>query len=375
MTAIPSSIALIILILLFYALETKRTFCGTLLLGLSFYAHGGIPWLIILTLGLYAVLRRENAKIIIGMIFGGILLGSPWLIYMARNQGYFLAVSSYINRYFEANIFIYIFAVVGILMALRQKGRNLFFLAMLVGMAPMIKNYTFRFLCGEGLLPLIFLSAIGLDETYARIADFLKGRTRPLVYTLLIPWVIFYLMTFYSPVISKTGGALSFARPGSSFSKFAKYDPNKATALESTIYLRKYMSELDTIIKANTRPDDIIYCNYSYVAGIFYAFSDRATSGGMLNEIKPIYYSDPAISAALIIWIKNPEGIFEPELKALIDRLSLVKIAETEIAYVYKNPAVISHKIVSKPVVSSNAAFLILLVWIIAILVCIIRSY
>ena len=33
-TAIPSSIALIILVLLFYAIETKRTLCGILLLGL-----------------------------------------------------------------------------------------------------------------------------------------------------------------------------------------------------------------------------------------------------------------------------------------------------------------------------------------------------
>ena len=95
----------------------------------------------------------------------------------------------------------------------------------------------------------------------------------------------------------------------------------------------------------------------------------------MLNEVRPARYSDRVRSASLIIWIKNPEGIFEPEFKALINRLSLVKVAETEIAYVYRNPAVISHKIVSKPAVSSDLAFLILLAWISAIFICIIRCY
>ena len=109
--------------------------------------------------------------------------------------------------------------------------------------------------------------------------------------------------------------------------------------------------------------------------GIFYVFSDRATSGGMLNEVKPIYYSDPAISAALIIWIKNPEGIFEPALKALIDKLGLVKVAETELAYIYRNPAVMPHKIVSKPVVPSYIAFFMLTAWLSAIFICIIRHY
>lgn len=373
--AIPATIVLIIMVLLFYALETRRTLCGVLLLGLAFYAHGGLPWLAILAFAFYAILRRENRREIIVVILGGILLGSPWLIYMAVNKGYFLAVNNYINRYFEANVLLYIFAALGASIALRQRGRSLFFLTMLAGMAPMIKNYTFRFLCGEGLLPLIFLAGIGLDETYAGIVTFLKEKTRPVLYAILIPWAIFYLATFYSPVIHRDGKVFSYTGRGSSFLKFANYDPDKATALESSIYLKKYMDELLTIIKSNTRADEIIYCNYNYIAGMLYAFSGRAISDGMLNEIKPIYYSDPAIMAALIVWIKNPEGVFEPELKSLIDRLSLVKIAETKFAYLYRNPVVIAHKIVPRPAVPSNIAFLILLAWISAIFICIIRRY
>ena len=324
---------------------------------------------------LYAILRRENFRSILSVILGGIILGSPWLIHMIRNKGYFLATNSYINRYFEANILLYIAAIFGILVALKERKRELFYLAMLAAMTPMIKDYAFRFLCNEGLLPLIFLAGLGFDKFYSKAGDLFKKSAQPAVYSLLIPWVIFYFATFYSPVIYKDGGSFAFAGQGSSFMKFAHYNPQKATALESSIYIKRYMEELSALIKASTRPDEIIYCNYSYVGGILYVFSGRAISDGMLNEVKPVYYSDPAASAALIVWIKNPEGVFDPELKRLIERLSLVKMAETELAYVYRNPVVMAHKIVAKPVIPSWLAFTILILWIIAVFVCITKRY
>ena len=109
-TAIPASLALIILIFIFFAVETKRTICAILLLGLSFYTHGALPWFIILTLLIYTVLQRKNFKFTLAVISGGLILGSPWLVHMIANRSYFLAVNSHINRYFEANPFLYIAA-------------------------------------------------------------------------------------------------------------------------------------------------------------------------------------------------------------------------------------------------------------------------
>ena len=185
--AVPSSLALIILILLFYAIETDKTLCGALLLGLSFYAHGGLPWLTIFTLALYGIFRRGKFKTIFAVILGGIVLGGPWLAYMVRNKAYFFAVKSNINQYFEANVFLYIFAAAGVLIAARRKGVSLFYLAMLAGMAPMIKDYSFRFFCGEGLLPIIFLTGLGLDTGYSAAEGFLRQRTRPIIYPVRKP--------------------------------------------------------------------------------------------------------------------------------------------------------------------------------------------
>ena len=360
-TSVPSTIALIIFILLFYALETRRLFSGVLLLGLLFYTHAGLPWIAVFTLILYAAFRREGVRSVLTIISGGIMLGSPWLIYTIGKGNYFLAINSYINNYFEANILLYLLALIGAYAALKQKGPGLFYLAMLLGMAPMVKGYTFRFLCGEGLLPIIFLAGMGLEKSYQQAAAFLKRRARPVVYTVLLPWIIFYFVIVCSH--------------SSSFWKFTHYDPEKATALETSVYLKKGMEKLFTVIREFTRPDEIIYCNYNYIAGMFYVFSGRVTSCGMLNEVKPAYPADAAMNSALIIWIKNPERVFDPGLRSLIDRLRLVKVAETELAYIYRNPVVTAHRIIAKPVIHAGPAFMILAAWVIVIFICITRRY
>ncbi|MDD3906131.1 MAG: rhamnan synthesis F family protein [Candidatus Omnitrophica bacterium] len=356
-SAVPSAIALIFFILLFYAIETRKILSGVLLLGLMFYTHGAIPWMAVLTLVIYAMLRRGEVKTILPIIAGGIILGSPWLIHMALNRSYFLTVNNYINRYFEMNLWLYAFTILGVLFVLKRRGRYLFYMAMFIGMLPMLKDYSFRFFCGEGLLPLIFLAGLGFDEAYSAITAFLRRRAvSPAIYGALLPWVIFYLATFYPPDI------------GSAFCQFSAADPKNATALESSIYMKKHMEELTAIIKATTRPDEIIYCNYNYVAGIFYVFSGRVSSSAMLNEVRPIMpESDPAASAALTIWIKNPEGVIDPEHQILVRRLGLEKIAETEIAYVYRNPVVMAHKVKSGIVLPAGAALAAFFVWAAAI--------
>ena len=362
--AIPSAIALIILVLIFYAIEVKRTLCGMLLMGLLFYTHGALPWISVLTIVSYSIFRKESRGPVFLIILGGVFLGSPWLFHMVANKAYFLPVNSYINRYFEANICLYIFAAIGIFIALRRKGRYLFYPAMLVCMALVIRHYAFRFLCGEGLLPVIFLAGIGLDGFYGKAAAFLKERTRSAAYTVLLPWLIFYFALLYSPVIYHNEKGFSFTAAGSAFSKFVNYDPKKAGGFGSAIYAEKYMEELFAIIRSSTRPDEIVYSNYNYVSGIFYVFCGRAASSGMLSEVKPVYSSNPVLLATLVVWIKNPEGVFDPELKLLIDKLGLIKVAETEIAYVYRNPVIIAHKIVARPVISSAMVFAILFAWI-----------
>jgi len=364
MVAIPATIGLIIFILIFYALENRKILSGILLLGLLFYTHGAIPWMAVLTMAVYGILRREAIKPVLIVIFGGILLGSPWLIHMIRNRDYFITVNNYLNNYYEANIFLYIFTFFGMLTALKRKKGMLFYFAMLAATIPLAKDYTFRFLCGEGLLPLIFFAGVGLDDIYGRAAQVLKGRGRRMIHAALLPWVVFYLFTFFAPVISRNQDAFSYETRGSTFSKITARDPAFSNAMASTIYVKKYMEELFKIINANSRPDELIYSNYGYVAGLFYTFCDRATTCAMLNEVKPLYYSNPVINAALFVWLKNPERYFEPELKLLIKRLGLIEVAETEFAHVYRNPVVIAHKTVARPVVPSAAAFFILAMWI-----------
>lgn len=363
LTAIPSSIGLIMLIFIFYAIERKNILAGGLLLGLLFYTHGGIPWIAVSAAFIYGIFKRDKLRMILAIILIGMALGSPWLIHMIRSRGYFLAVSNYINNYYEANLILYALAFFGMLIAVKRKGRELFYFAILASMLPLAKDYTFRFFCGEGILPFVLFAGLALDDLYGSMTGYMKGRVRPVLNRVLLPWMIFYIMTLLTPVVSWNGERFSFEVKGSVFSRFTGRDPAKISPMGATIYTKKYMEEIFEAINANSRPDELIYSNYGYLAGLFYTFCGRATTCTMLNEVRPFYYSNPAINAALFVWMKNPEGYVEPELIFLIKRLGLTRVAETEFAYIYRNPVVIAHKTIARAVVPSAAAFFILGVW------------
>jgi len=174
--AVPASLALMIIILLFYAVEKGKILSSILLLGLSFYAHGALPWVAIPVTVLYGLVSKKNLKFIFIIVLGGMILGSPWLIHMLQNKEYFLLAPTKENLYFEGNLLVYIFAGVGGLIALKRKGRYYFPIILLAAMAPIAITYKYRFLCGQGLLPVIFLAGIALDRFYYGAKAFFEKR-------------------------------------------------------------------------------------------------------------------------------------------------------------------------------------------------------
>ena len=361
--AIPASLAVIILMFLFYAVEKKRILAGTLLLGMSFYVHGGLPWITILALALYSALNRDKIKIVLIIILGGILLGSPWLIHLLRNKDYFTVIRARENRYFEGNPVLYIFTVFGILQALKNKRKYCFPLALLAAMLPMLINYRYRFLCGQGLLPVVMLAGIGIEKCYVGADRFLKEHLNRSAYRLALPIVILYLLTFFSPTIFWDTEKISFAARGSTLVNLIPGYKQGLRANEATLYSKKFAGEVVEAIKENTEPDDIIYCNYPYVGGMFYALSGRVTSSGMLREIKPTYRVNPILSASLIIWIKHPEGIFDPKLKSLIKSLRLKEVKDAAIAHIYRNPFPVAKRKIVRALIPSALLFIIIFAW------------
>lgn len=362
--AVPASLALMILMLLLYAVEKEKMLCGVLLLGLSFYVHGALPWVAVLFLLLYSLLNRKNIRFISVMILGGVLLGSPWLIHIMRYREYFLLAFTRENLYFEGNLLIYIFAVFGILTAIRRKGRYYFSIALLLAMTPLAIKYRYRFLCGQGLLPMGLLAGIALDGFYGKAKLFFERHFNRPAYIMLLPALIFFVLMFFSPVVFFAGGNVSFRARNTTFTNLIPgYDTGADLRSQgATIYNETFTGELVDIIRANTREDDIVYCNYNYVGGMLSVLSGRVISCGMLNEVRPPRF-DPFQPAALIVWIKRSDGSFNPFLGSLIEQLDLEKAGETDIAYVYKNPSPGALRKTGEAVLPTRWAFLILFVW------------
>jgi hypothetical protein len=226
----------------------------------------------------------------------------------------------------------------------------------------MLLNYRYRFLCGQGLLGVIFLAGSGIDAFYAGVSALLKERVRP-IYMTALPALIVYLLTLFSPSARRDVKTISFDISGSTFMNLLS--PRRAYGRfeEVQLYKKKFIDGLIGAVERETAPDDIIYCNYAYFGGMLSSLSGRSLSCGMLNEVRPPEAFDPARHARLILWVKNPDGIPDARLESLIKELKLEKIAETDIAGVYKNRSADAKRSVAKDAVSCRSAFLILSVW------------
>ncbi|MCX5657146.1 MAG: glycosyltransferase family 39 protein [Candidatus Omnitrophica bacterium] len=106
------------------------------------------------------------------------------------------------------------------------------------------------------------------------------------------------------------------------------------------------------------------YSNYSYEAGMFAAFTERANATMSPYNI-PISTSNMQKhinNAKLILWLKNTEGVMEPELSSLIRDMRLEKIAETRMFYIYRNPAATPKMKISHAVLPMEISFLLVFV-------------
>jgi hypothetical protein len=195
-------------------------------------------------------------------------------------------------------------------------------------MLPLAFTHKMRYLSGQGMVSFIFLAALALD-------NLCKKKN----WLLISFFVLFYLFNQILPNLSRE---------------------NYAT--ESSIYNPKYADEAAKIIKENSAPDDIIYSNFAYAAGMFSVLSHRATSTAMLAEVGPYRAFDQVKAAKLIVWLKSLDGKFPAKLTELIEKYKLEKIAETDLVYIYNNSNALGKKVVPKSTVPLWAINLILLV-------------
>ncbi len=331
---LAASLAFCLGMMVFYSLERKKIIAASVFLGLCLYSHISISLFFLLALTIYGFLLRERLPLIIKTVIFAMLLYLPFFIHQLRFISYLDLHPPVENFPLELNIIVYSLAIFGIFLAGKAKKEYALFIAILIAALPFL-SLRYRFFSGQGMIGIIFLAALSLDFFYEKFqaAAVRKERSsQVLIYLLCIFLVIFLI----SPSISINAGKVKFNLIGSTYLNIFPTKEVRDRTNEISIYLPKSFKPVFEVILKETKPDDLIASNFDYMAGFISVFTDRRTTSGMLPEVKPFREINPFSYATLIIWLKDPDRItWQPE--GLIRHLKLIRAAETEVFFIYKN--------------------------------------
>ncbi|MCK5306879.1 MAG: hypothetical protein KAJ66_07080 [Candidatus Omnitrophica bacterium] len=404
-TLIPASLALIFGLAALLAIEKNKAVSASLLLCLSLYSQAGVSWFICLALFIYGFLNRTKFKICLISLVSALLLTLPLFVHQFRALEYVDLRGIRENLYLEINILIYLTAAAGIFFSLRKKGSYCFFIALLIAMVPFLGYYKYRYICGQGMIGLILLSALTLDTFYQKAAQ--KAAKNPAgkgaLYTYFTATLFLFLI--FSPTIYHFQRQTGFLGVNSTYANFLKahkrmklpatscrvssgirhsQEPAYAKAStgsppfipmashgvfwrrriirpnETSIHFPKSWKKASDIIRENFAEGDIIYSNQPYIAGVVSVYSGHATSTAMLSEIGPLEEFDALGNSKIIVWFKRPDNKPDEKLTLLIKKHGLEPVGETDILYIFKNPRSSAKETIKKAFLPAWFMFFIL---------------
>lgn len=333
-TTIPATLSILCGLLSFFCIEKQRIIAGTVLLIFAFYLHAFMPWIMALAFIIYALLCREKLKRYLLAVAIAILAALPLLIHSYVNRSYFHFIRVGENNFIEFSLLIFSLGVFGVIIALRRKGAYYFLIAFAAALLLIAINYPYRYLSAQGVFGVVILAAVTLDFIYEKVSA--SGKLSAVYFLAAI--VLFFSFTVtISPDAQKDKRGVFF---NSTFINLIPALKNKERANEASLLInpKMYKSILENI-EANTSVDDIIYSNSSYFAGLLSFLSGRATSSGMLSEIRPAHNFDPLAAAKLAIFITDIDDF-----------------KENPILY-YKNPTTKAKRILPKPFIPNFILF------------------
>jgi hypothetical protein len=362
------SLAFITGVLALAALERDRSIAAVLLLAMTFYSHTFVGYLILTSVFLYGIFVRKAVRY--GSVTAAVIvLSLPILVHQTANYRYFRFSDAAVLHDAAINIFLYLLALAGLAACAIKKQKYYLLLSLFsVFLSMAAGNYQSRFFSGAAQVPLIFLGAAGIELLLERMGRYGKNVSLSVVLLVFTAVYIFSPAIFFSrktPASAKGVYSvfMNLFLPGSGLGRMPL-----ERGLDSCMYNPKFTDPLIKLIRENSSPDDILYSDASYAAGMLSVFSGRAISCGMLPEVMPYQSFDQIKSAKLIVWFKETDGTYSEKLGRIINTYALAKIAENDIAAVYKNPFGGAKIIVPRPLIPETGVFTILFVLILIIL-------
>lgn len=324
---LPATLVLAAALGLLLALFKKRPLAGGILLGLSFWLHAGLPWLLALGLILYAFLAPDARKTAAAALGIGLLVGSPWLFHLLRHLNLLQFQPRGEERMLETPVLLFGLGIAGFFIAWRRRGPlDRLLMAMAIGFLPMAIGYRFRFFSAQGLFPWLLLAGVALDGLVGRIkrSGFIVAG---------LAWVL-----LFAPTVHWSAQGIRWVWADTTLSVLAGRPQVVPRATGQMVFNPRFMTPLALLVEEHSQPEELLYCNLAYVGGIMNVLTRRATTSEMLRETADRPQEEQITQASIILWVKEPSDRKSPRLEETASTYGLEPIAETQIAYLYRNP-------------------------------------
>ena len=331
---LAATLGMIELLWLFVALEEGRPAAAGALAALLGYTHLGLPGMALITVIAQAWMRGPVAWRRAAQAGWGWLLPMPWWLHVLRAQPGLHVTARWENTQVELLPVLLAAALLGLWTSWRKKGPLSWFVACWAGFLALAPRHAFRWLDGEGMLPLILLAGVGITQA----AEWFAGRSRGR--RLALGGCLAAAAVLLGPTLVRTGEAWQLRWPDSAPWHLLGAPRVAAKELDAT-FVAPPMEELVALVERETQPNEILWSNAPYAVGLVAALARRPMSSAMFNEVGPSQAFDPIAAAHLVVFFKVgsvPGWVRLADLR----RYRLTQVADTELAALYRRtgPAV-----------------------------------
>ncbi len=338
MNHLPATLAIILGILAFGQILSRKFLRAVLLLAACFYMHIGISWMFAIAVFLYALFNKDSRKFCLMVFLCALAVSLPVLITQLLGSRHIARIGINLNERFtcQFKIFEYIAAGFGVFVCLSSEKKYRLFPALFFA-SIIFLAYPYRFFSAEGYLPVILLSAAALDSAWIGLRS--KTRYLKTVFLLGVAGYVFVISPTIITSKPETEDKTRFRLViGHSALRGMIFPEDEKKGFFSYLWLAyrtdDFLSSAD-IVRKNSGADEIIYCNTNLLGVWLGVFSGRATANGLFPEINAARSYDPFLASGIIVLGKNtaPEEITKIE-----EYYKLARFAENELFIFYKNP-------------------------------------
>lgn len=349
---LAAGLGLIELLWLMVAMREQRWIAASCLFALLWYTHLGLPVVAVVTLVAGCGLRAIATRHALATVGWGGLIALPWLVHVGRHAGTFRAVSRYENTTIEVVPLLLLLGVVGVWHSWKARGRGEWLLSLWLGFCAYAANFSFRWLSGEGVLPIVLLAGYAVERLSTEVAEWLHHRVSRWTVMLAMAGA---MMVSPSWSISPSGVHLRWldAAPFHLLNWSAPAVTDRAIGSAG-------IERLSKLVERVTHPAEILWSNAPYAGGLVAALAHRPTASAMFYEVPPARPFDPVGASRWILWFKIGPQPGAPTLEELRRRHALELAADEELALVFRNPGARDAARSPEAVVPLWAAFVLL---------------